>query len=166
MKLRKPTLGDEFALQELVSEGRAYGNIDDCGGFPCEDLLFRDYEEWLEKMKEISSGKIYSIPKQEIFLSFKGGELIGFVVFSTDKHVLNDLYWGAVGYYIKPDRRERGYGKKQMHLAKIEMKKLGIERITVTANEHNRHSRKIIERLGGVRFDDDHTSVTVYHMPI
>ncbi len=56
---------------------------------------------------------------------------------------------GHIGYDIAPSFRGRGYGKQMLKLALPEIKKLGIEKALITADEDNYASRKVIEANGG-----------------
>ena len=56
---------------------------------------------------------------------------------------------GHIGYDIAPSFRGRGYGKQMLKLALPEVKKLGIEKALITADEDNYASRKVIEANGG-----------------
>lgn len=72
------------------------------------------------------------------------------------RHELNEhlrRFGGHIGYDIRPSRRCRGYGTRALQLGLVEARKLGLDRVLVTCDEHNTPSRKIIEANGGVLED-------------
>ncbi len=58
-------------------------------------------------------------------------------------------YGGHIGYSIRPDRRQKGYGRRILSLALQECGNLGMERVLITCDEDNQPSRRIIEVNGG-----------------
>ncbi|MEK7570765.1 MAG: GNAT family N-acetyltransferase [Patescibacteria group bacterium] len=78
------------------------------------------------------------------------GEFIGRV---SIRHRLNEELGkinGHIGYFIRPSKRQMGYGKKILALALPEAERLGLAKVLVTCDEDNIGSRKIIEANGGV----------------
>jgi len=67
---------------------------------------------------------------------------------SLTEHLLQ--LGGHIGYYIRPSKRNQGYGKAILKLALPEAKKLGIIKVLVTVDDTNLSSQKIIEANGGV----------------
>lgn len=89
------------------------------------------------------------VPSTELWL-IDNDEFIGRV---SVRHILNDYLLkvsGHIGYYIRPTKRNLGYGKKILELALEEAKKLGIPKVLVTCDESNIGSQKIIEANGGI----------------
>jgi predicted acetyltransferase len=58
---------------------------------------------------------------------------------------------GHIGYYIKPSKRNLGYGNKILSLGLQEARKIGLKKVLITCDEDNSGSRKIIESNGGVQ---------------
>jgi predicted acetyltransferase len=97
-----------------------------------------------------------SVPKVPFSLRWLvlGDEFIGEV---SIRHRLND--WlrqegGHIGYGIRPSRQRRGYGRLILALALEECRRLGLERVLVTALAANLGSVRIIEANGG-RLEDE-----------
>lgn len=67
---------------------------------------------------------------------------------SLTEHLLK--IGGHIGYWIRPSKRNMGYGKKILAFSLPEAKKLGISKILVTCNDNNLSSRRIIEENGGI----------------
>ena len=70
------------------------------------------------------------------------------------RHDLNQDYLltiaGHIGYSIHPAERRKGYATEQLRLALLEAKKLGIDRVLVTAADWNICSQMTILAYGGV----------------
>lgn len=60
---------------------------------------------------------------------------------------------GHIGYSIRPSERRKGYATEQLRLALLEAKKLGLDKVLVTASDWNIGSQKTILANGGV-YDD------------
>ncbi len=58
-------------------------------------------------------------------------------------------YGGHIGYSIRPDRRQQGYGRRILSLALDECVELEMDRVLITCDEDNQPSRRIIEANGG-----------------
>ena len=84
------------------------------------------------------------------FWLIDNGEFIGR---TNIRHMLNDWLLqigGHIGYWIRPSKRGKGYGKKILELALEEAKKLGIDNVLITCDVTNIPSKKVIEANGGV----------------
>ena len=57
---------------------------------------------------------------------------------------------GQIGYWIRPSKRQHGYGTKILEFVLKEAEKMDMDKILVTCDETNVASRKIIEANGGV----------------
>jgi predicted acetyltransferase len=78
------------------------------------------------------------------------GEAIGMV---RVRHYLNDKLreqGGHIGYYIRRDKRNKGYGKEVLHQALEHLGKFGERRALLTVNMDNIASIKVIQANGGV----------------
>ena len=72
------------------------------------------------------------------------------------RHFLNDnllIHGGHIGYYIRSDRRGRGYGKQMLGLALEELRKLGEKRALITTDLDNLASIAVITMNGGYLSD-------------
>jgi len=69
------------------------------------------------------------------------------------RHRLNDRLrhvGGHIGYAIRPSERKKGYGSMAMEKGIAFAKKLGLEKVMITANVTNEASNRIIKKFGGV----------------
>jgi predicted acetyltransferase len=59
-------------------------------------------------------------------------------------------YGGHIGYSIRPERRQRGYGQRILGLTLKKAREVGLAKVLITCDEDNIASKKIIEANGGV----------------
>jgi predicted acetyltransferase len=107
--------------------------------------------EFIDHSKGINLPKGY-VPATMFWLVYNG-QVIGRVQI---RHELNEFLLregGHIGYYIRPSKRNKGYGKKILQMALVEAKRLGLHQVLVTCDEDNIGSKKIIETNGGVLED-------------
>ncbi len=87
---------------------------------------------------------------QTIFWAIDSNDLaIGMV---RMRHYLNGkllVHGGHIGFFIRRDQRGKGYAKKALRLALLELGKLGEKRALLTADMDNAPSRKVIEANSG-----------------
>lgn len=89
------------------------------------------------------------VPATELWL-VDNDEVIGTV---NIRHFLTEQLLrvgGHIGYWIRPSKRQMGYGKKILELALPQAKRLGIDKVLVTCDDTNIGSQKIIEANGGI----------------
>jgi len=114
--------------------------------------LSQSFEEFVKMWRDNSKGKNLrkgTVPATMYWLIDKD-EVIGRVHI---RHELNEFllsYVGHIGYYIKPSKRKKGYGKKILKLALEKTRKLGILNVLLTCDDGNIGSQKIIESCGGI----------------
>lgn len=112
----------------------------------------QSFEEFVQQFIDNEIGK--NLPKgwvpATMFWLIDNEEVIGR---THIRHELNDYLFkhgGHIGYYIRPSKRNMGYGKKILELSLLEAKKLGLKKVLVTCDDDNMGSQKIIEANGGV----------------
>lgn len=69
------------------------------------------------------------------------------------RHYLNDRLreqGGHIGYFIRHDKRGKGYGTEILRQALVELQKLGVSRVLLTVNMDNPASIRVIQANGGV----------------
>jgi predicted acetyltransferase len=89
------------------------------------------------------------VPSTEFWL-IDNNEFIGR---TNIRHYLNDWLLqigGHIGYWIRPSKRGKGYGKKILEFGLLEAKKMGISNILVTCDVTNQPSKHVIEANGGL----------------
>ena len=115
-------------------------------------------DDWLEHIRRASSYKTCQEGRSpsSTFLCIRESDhkMIGICNIRHDlkqEFLINIA--GHIGYSIRPSERRKGYATEQLRLALIEAKKLGIERVLVTAADWNIGSQKTILANGGVYED-------------
>ncbi len=148
MKLVLPTLEFKQSYLEALEESK-----DEIGetrlNQPAQDQTF---EQFVQELNDHSKGK--NLPRGYVpatmFWLVDKNEIIGRI---SIRHELNDFllqHGGHIGYYIRPSRRQMGYGKRLLGMGLREAKRLGISSALVTCDDDNVGSWKIIEANGGV----------------
>lgn len=148
MRLVSPTLQYEKSYLEAIEESNREPDI----RFLPKPELGQTFEEFVQMKRDQSQGIRVPeglVPSTELWL-IDQEEFIGR---TNIRHTLNTWLYeigGHIGYWIKPSKRGKGYGKKILELALIEAKKLGITNALVTCDTTNMNSAKVIEANGGV----------------
>ncbi len=115
-------------------------------------LIEKDFSLYVEHLLSQAKGK--NLPMgyvpQTIYWLIDNDEFIGRV--SLRHRLTKSLLQvgGHIGYYIRPTKRQKGYGKKLLELTLIKAKELGLTRVLVTCDERNIGSKKVIEGNGGI----------------
>lgn len=138
----------EEYVQEFVDNGEyripAFGEVD----------RFKNYDEWLEKIKKDLSEKTVEanrVPATSYLTIRKSdGRIVGNVQI---RHRLNNNllnYGGHIGDSVRPSERRKGYATKQIDLALKKCKELGIGNVLMDCDKNNIGSAKSIMNNGGI----------------
>lgn len=109
--------------------------------------------EFLQRCLEMKAGKNIPpgyVPQTIFWVVDEEGKVIGM---ARVRHYLNDPLrerGGHIGYYIRRDRRGRGYAKEALRQALAEVRKFGETRALLTVNMDNLASIRVIQANGGV----------------
>ena len=148
MQLVKPSLRYKEAYLDALEESKSETS-DTQLNKPQENQSF---EEFVQQLVDNEVGK--NLPEGWVSATMlwllDNNEIIGRIHI---RHELNEYlfkYGGHIGYYIKPSKRNMGYGKKILELSLIEAKELGLTKVLVTCDDDNLGSKKIIEANGGM----------------
>jgi predicted acetyltransferase len=110
----------------------------------------REFVYLVEDTSQVIFGGLPDEPPEEYLWLIDRGEFIGRAFFL---HWLNDARLktdGQVDYWIRPTRRQQGYGRLILRLLLERFRQLGLERVLITCRTDNLPSRKIIEANGGI----------------
>lgn len=149
IELRKLSARDGQDIYEMLSLFPRDEN-----GFvnPVSGKTFEEYKAWLAESEKISqaSGLIdgWMVP-ETVFWLYEDGEPVGF---GKVRHFLTDglrRHGGNIGYGIRPDRRNRGLGKKILGLLVEKKRETGAEEILLTINNDNTPSIRAALANGG-----------------
>ena len=132
-------------LQEIPKDENGY--INNCNG-----RTYEEYKQWLVRSDNISKGIGLEdwMVSQDTYWLYVNGVPVGE---GKLRHRLTDKLkeeGGHIGYAIAPSYRNRGYGKILLKLMIDEAKMLGIDRILLTIQNHNKSSLQVALANGGV----------------
>lgn len=102
------------------------------------------------------------VPASTFYLIREDGKILGKSSFRHELNAFLKKIGGSIGYIIRSDERQKGYGMAILKLTLERARELGLERVLVTCDEDNIASAKIIERNGGVledMYQEDETAV-------
>ena len=117
-------------------------------------LRYKDINDWLEHIR--LHGSIDTVPAGEvpatqyIYVREEDGKIVGVTQL---RHYLDRslaMYFGHIGYGIRPSERRKGYATQMLKLALPECARLGIDRVLITCEQGNEGSRRTILNNGGV----------------
>ncbi|HWY78935.1 MAG TPA: GNAT family N-acetyltransferase [Candidatus Sulfotelmatobacter sp.] len=148
MKLITPNIKYQQNYLKAVREGTNETGLTRISK-PEEGQLFEEFvKNKIEETKGLHLPKGW-VPATELWL-IDNEEFIGWV---NIRHSLTEHLFkigGHIGYWIRPSKRNMGYGKMILQLAILESKKLRITNILITCDDTNLGSRRIIEANGGI----------------
>ncbi|MDO4902132.1 MAG: GNAT family N-acetyltransferase [bacterium] len=147
--LRKPVLEDGEQVCVLVKEMTEI-DAENCGGFPLKYTAMENFDDWMNAIEECRRRTFDDHQKFEIFFSFRGEELVGFIIIFTEPRKICPFFdFGVVNYYIRPKFRRKGLGAEQLKLALRIMPDLGFSDFLIMTKEDNCASRSLLENCGG-----------------
>jgi predicted acetyltransferase len=150
MQLEAASMNIPRGLAELIADlGTGENGF---GGTPIAtgELTLEQYLQRCINMAESVNLPPGYVPQTVFWVIDEKGEAVGMV---RVRHYLNDKLreqGGHIGYYIRRDQRNKGYGKEVLHRALEQLRKLGERRALLTVNMDNIASIKVIEANGGV----------------
>lgn len=150
--LEEPTLKRKVEALNYIKE--FYLNNSDVNGVGKLDDYLDNYEEWLKYLKVMSNPN--TCPKKwcpgfEYFLIRENdNKLVGMINLRYNLNESLLIHGGHIGYSIRPTERRKGYNKIQLYLCLLKAKELGLDKVLLTAYDHNLGSVKTILALGGI----------------
>lgn len=148
LTLRFPTLEDKDKWLKYYNEFLE----DNINSDPLNYSRYKNYEDFLigigkEECLVKSTSK--TIPTSS-YLLIEDDRIIGhiFIHHYIDSNLLRD-YEGNIGYAIRPQERNKGYGTIMLSLALEKCKDLNIPEVLITCNKDNIPSSKVIEKNNG-----------------
>ncbi len=154
MRLEPASINVPRGLAELLADlGTGENGF---GGTPVAtgELTLEEYIQRCIEMMDVNKLRPGYVPQTVFWAIDEEGEAVGMV---RMRHYLNDGLrerGGHIGYYIRSDKREKGYGKEVLRQALAELRKIGEKRALLTVDADNIASIKVIQANGGV-FDSE-----------
>ena len=124
---------------------------------PVHDMSFEQYKEWLVQQEEWSREE--NLPDgyvgQTIFWLMDDEKPVGI---GKIRHALTPASrknGGNIGYAVSSAYRGKGYGNAVLRLLLEKAEEMNISEIILTVDKFNYASKKVIEKNGGVLFDEN-----------
>ena len=148
IKIKEVTLADceDFRIFEML---QSIGRKENGFGNSAFGISKDDYPGYIEKLVRQKTLKGNEFVPQTVFWLFDDNTVIGF---SKMRHYLNDklrIEGGHIGFGIRKEKRNQGYGKILLKLTLSEMKKIGVSDVLLTCDSDNIGSINVIEANNG-----------------
>lgn len=153
MKLVFPDITyKEKAIDFINSFKKAKSSVNGTGSLP-RFLENYSYEEWLIKLQKdldvynLSEDKL---PALTYFYVDDDDEIVGMINCRFGLNAIQEQDFGHIGYSIRPEKRNLGYGTKMLKEALKIYKKTKYFEVYVCANTDNFASIRVIENNEGI----------------
>ena len=146
-----PPLGLERLLADLGDGENGFMGTPVPGG---EATLAEFLQQCCDQAKAESLPEGW-VPQTVLWMVDDDGQAVGMV---RMRHYLDDsllLHGGHVGFYVRKDRRGRGYATQALRATLDRLRALGQSRALLTVDADNAPSIRVIETVGGRRDTDD-----------
>lgn len=124
---------------------------------PVFNMSFIEFKNWLVQQDDWSKEK--NLPEgyvgQTIFWLMNDDSPVGI---GKIRHLLTPqsrLNGGNIGYAISSDHRGKGYGNEILRLLLEQAAIMKIKEIMLTVDKYNYASKSVIEKNGGILFDEN-----------
>jgi predicted acetyltransferase len=115
-----------------------------------------DFQLYLEDLQD-QTGSLYvpgigEVPKVPFTIHWLVLDQT-FIAELSFRHELNEwllLSGGHIGYGVRPSWQRHGFGRRLLELGLEEARRVGLDRVLITAHACNIGSRRVIEANGGV----------------
>ena len=132
-------------IEDLGNGENGFGGT----AIPRGELTLEEYIQHHSEMNDFAKLQPGHIPRTFFWFVDEAGEAIGIV---RMWHYLNKSLkerTGHISYYIRRDKRSKGYGQEALHQALIELGKTGEKRGLLIADLDNTASVRVIQANGG-----------------
>lgn len=149
LELVKPAVGYGPSYLEMVDDflqaGEEYG-------YNNVELAREDFGQFVRELEEEAAGigLPKGMPAQQTYLLLKDGALVvGEIRFRPELMSPYERFSGHIGYNVRPSMRGRGYATRLLALLLDEARKLRLQGVSLTIDEENPASVRVIEKNGG-----------------
>ncbi len=160
-----PNISHKSAYLAMLDEWKAF---EPTPTSPRKLFAWEDYEDFLRIISDDLNDKEREL-NSTLFFFMENKVILGALQL---RHHINhpncSLEWkcgGHIGYGLRPSVRGKWLAKVMLSLGLIEARKIGIEKVLISAHSNNIPSWKTIEWLGGVfvkEIDDEEKKLKVY----
>ena len=109
-----------------------------------------DWLDWLTLAAKAQTCPLHWVPDQQyLCIRAQDDRLVGMadLRLAVNEKIL--LYYGQIGYSIRPGERGKGYGNRQLKLVLEAARARGMDRVLLTCKSGNRASARLIQKNGG-----------------
>lgn len=150
--LIEPTEALRDAYLEFIEEFRAAGEKEQIDGSGWDWDSDGDFAAHVQRLRDYAQGinlPANWVPASSYWL-VRGGRILG--VCDIRHRLAESLrdFGGHIGYSLRPNERNKGYGTEMLRLAMGKARQLGIDRVLVTCDKDNIASARVILKNGGV----------------
>jgi len=114
-------------------------------------LALEDFDAYLAEVRRFEDAA--TIPPDCVrgtqFCLEVDGEIVGCARLRFELNALLEQEGGHIGYDVRPSARRKGFGNLILRLVLSEARRVGLERVLLTADVDNYPSLRIIETHGG-----------------
>ncbi|HEU5226316.1 MAG TPA: GNAT family N-acetyltransferase [Ktedonobacteraceae bacterium] len=149
LELVKPAVVYGPAYLDMVNEFMQAGEE---YGYNNVELAREDFAQFVRELEEEAEGIGLppGMPAQQTYLLLKDGQtVIGEIRFRPNLVPPYEKYSGHIGYNIRPLQRGKGYATRQLALLLDEARKLQLAGVSLTIDDENPASVRVIEKNGG-----------------
>ena len=150
MKLKLVRLENRYRNQLFDMMDEWYSTGEKIIPYAIRKTDYHDFEEYIENI-EVKNDGSNLVPDSTFFcLDEERNIFVGAV---NIRHYLNEsllLNGGHIGDGVRPSERRKGIATQMIHLALLECRKMGIERVLMVCDKENTGSAKSIIKNGGV----------------
>ena len=150
LKLTRPMKELEAQFIEFINEFRSIGETRPERAFEESKKNFDFYLKWTARAEQNIDLPPNTVPFTTYWLVRNDQDILGSCHL---RHYLNpplEIEGGHIGYNIRPDERQKGYGTRQLELILKECPKHHLHDVLITCDADNIGSKKIIENNGGI----------------
>ena len=145
-----PTIKRKEDAIEYVKEHYKYDSpINGTGGL---NRYVDDYEGWLKKIEEDLTCPVTEdkVPAKTLFLVRESdNKIVGMINIRLKLNkLLEETGIGHIGYGIRPEERRKGYNKINLYLGLLELQKVGVKTVILSAYKDNPASWRTMLALG------------------
>ena len=151
--LKFPEFNDKSSCLSMFSEWRDFETTPTSPG---RLFVWESYEEFLDIITTDVTANPHGV-NSTLFFFMEDEEILGAI--QVRHHIdhprlsLEGEGHGHIGYGLRPSARGKWLANVMLSLGLEEARKLGIEKVVVSADETNPASWKTIEHCGGVLYD-------------
>ena len=147
MEYRLPTIEDELALREYVTE---HHENDENSVSASMGLPAMEYQEWVEMIHKNATIGNEEWGKSLLYLCIDHKRIVGLLSIRYDLSAKLSNQYGDIGYGVRPSERRKGYATKMLSYALSVCRSKNMNQVILGCYKDNIASAATIIKNGGV----------------